>query len=119
MPPFPHPEEASGRFAGVVRVGLLTQTIDALAGIDAGDPAQRVFLCDRQGRLVARSDPSDHLELLGDDLRFVSSHLRPELAAALDRLRVQELASDEAERSERIVVVSIPFLVTYRALRNS
>jgi adenylate cyclase len=112
-------EDASGRFAGVVRVGLLTQTIDALSSADTGDPAQRVFLCDRQGRLVARSDPSDHLELMGDDLRFVSARPQPELSTALDRLRQRELANDEVERSERIVVAGVPFLVTYRALDNS
>jgi adenylate cyclase len=76
-------EDAAGRFAGVVRVGLLTGTIDSLPRIVSASGSQRVFLCDPQGRLVARLDPGDPIALVGDDLRITPTKAPPEIAAAL------------------------------------
>jgi adenylate cyclase len=111
-------EDAPGHFAGVVRVGLLTNTIDDLPRMDTSE-SQRVFLSDLQGHLVARSAPADTVEPIGDDLRVVAPRLRPEVAAALNGLRLHGLPGGRPERSERLIVDGSPFLVTYRAIENS
>jgi adenylate cyclase len=111
-------EDAPGHFAGVLRVGLLTRTIDELPLQDTRWP-QRVLLCDAEGRLVARLDPSDRLELMGNDLRVVSAHPPPEVAAALENPGLRQLSAAEPARSDRLLVGGAPFLVTFRALENS
>jgi adenylate cyclase len=76
-------EQRPGHFAGVLRIGLFARTIDALPhAADTSGPA-RIVLCDERGRLVARLDPSDRIDLFGDDLRIVPTRARPEIAAAL------------------------------------
>jgi hypothetical protein len=111
-------EDVPGHFVGVMRVGLLTQTIDNLPRIDTSE-SQRVFLCDLKGRLVARPDVVDAVQPVGDDLRVVSRRLPPETAAALESLRLLGLSEARPERSERLVVGGAPFLVTYRVLSTA
>jgi adenylate cyclase len=114
-------EDVPGHFAGVLRAGLLTQTIDSLPGLgklDAKDPS-RIFLCDPQGRLVARLDPGDRLEVVGNDLRFVSDRVAPQIAAALALPSLRDLSAGRPVRTGRIDVGGAGYLVTFRALGNS
>ena len=111
-------EQSPGQFVGVVRVGLLTQTIDALPSLDQAE-SQRVFLCDLGGRLVARLDPADRLEVVDDDLRVAPARAPPEIAAALESRGLRDLSPAHPEHSERLVVGGAAFLVTFRALENS
>src|SRR5262249_46255127 len=75
-------EDAPGHFAGVVRVGLLARTIDSLPRMPTND-VERVVLCDEQGRLVARLDPRDRLDVVGDDIRVFPERTPPEIESAL------------------------------------
>ena len=105
-------EDGRGHFAGVVRVGLLADTIDALPRMAHGDDprdAQRVILCDPAGRLVARLEAGDPIEVVKDDLRVAPRHMPPEIAAALAI----------APRSEPIEVEGTRYLVTFRKLQTS
>ncbi|MGA7124046.1 MAG: adenylate/guanylate cyclase domain-containing protein, partial [Polyangiaceae bacterium] len=111
-------EDAPGHFAGVLRVGLLTQRIDELPRL-VTNASQRVFLCDAEGRLVARLDPRDRLESVGDDLRVASEGVRPEVAAALSSPALRELSEERPERDARLVVGGATYLATFRALENS
>jgi adenylate cyclase len=114
-------EDTPGHFAGVLRAGLLTGTIDALPRLgeaDANDPS-RIFLSDPQGRLVARLNPRDRVEVVGDDLRIVSNDVAPQIAAALALPSLRGLSRDRPVRSEGIDVGGAHYLVTFRALQNS
>ncbi|MGA7118990.1 MAG: adenylate/guanylate cyclase domain-containing protein, partial [Polyangiaceae bacterium] len=111
-------EDVPGHFAGVLRVGLLTQRIDELPRL-VTNASQRVFLCDPEGRLVARLDPRDRLEPVGDDLRVASVGMRPEVAAALSSTALRELSEERPERDARLVVGGATYLATFRALENS
>jgi adenylate cyclase len=101
-------EDVPGHFAGVVRVGLLTRTIDSLPHLLSND-TERVILCDSEGRLVARLEPDDELAVMGDDLRVVSRHVPPEIEAALAH----------PGRSGTLQVGGTAYLVTFRPLVRS
>jgi adenylate cyclase len=111
-------EDPASHFAGVVRVGLLTDQIDALPRLETNG-SQRVFLCDTSGRLVARLAASDRLTLMGDDLRVAPDRIPPEVAAALSSPAVRELSEAEPERSVRLVLGRDAYLATFRMLDNS
>jgi adenylate cyclase len=100
--------DSAGRFVGVLRVGLLTRTIDALPRSWTRG-SERIILCDAEGRLVARLDPADRLELMGDDLRVVASNTPPDVAVALEH----------AGRSGAARVGGANYLVTFRELPHT
>jgi adenylate cyclase len=112
-----------GRFAGVVRVGLLTQTIDTLTrqamgdGV-AGDP-RRAFLCDAQGRLVTRLDPDDPPEQVGDVVRIATAHLPPSTERALASKAASAATRATPERSSALDVNGQRFLVTFHWLEST
>jgi adenylate cyclase len=114
-------DDASGRFAGVLRAGILMKTIDALPQLEtmgAKDPT-RVFLSDEKGRLVARLAPDDRLESVGDDLRIAPAHLPAPIGAALSLPSLRELSPSLPERSDRVEVAGKRYLVTFRRLQSS
>jgi len=113
-------EDSSGKFAGVLRVGLLADQLDAvtrvqLAPLGETDPL-RVFVCDRQGRLISRLKPSDRFEEDGDDLRVNASAIAPELQAALQS---PALKSMELSSSARFESAGEGYLATFQALEGS
>jgi adenylate cyclase len=112
---------APGRFAGVLRAGILTQTIDALPQLETMGPKDptRVFLCDDKGRLVAKLSPDDRLESVGDDLRIAPAHVPPPIAAALALPSLRELSPSQPKRSDGIEEAGRRYLVTFRRLQNS
>ena len=103
-------EDAPGHLAGVLRVGLLARTIDSIPALGANDVdpggPERVFLCDAQGRLLARLAPDDRIAVFGEDLRIVPARTPPEIAAALSG--PQESGTFDAAGEH--------WLVTFRAL---
>jgi adenylate cyclase len=101
-------EDATGRFAGVLRVGLLTRTIDSLPRLRSTE-TERAFLCDGAGRLVARLESDDRIEPVGNDLRVFPSRMPPEIQAALGRVG----------RSGPLRAGGVDYLVTFRPIRDS
>ncbi len=114
-------EDTPGHFSGVLRAGLLTQTIDALPQLERanGDDPVRVFLCDSLGRLVARLGPEDRLQAMGDDLRIAPWQVPPQIAAALALPSLRELWISTSKLSDRVEVGGTHYLVTFRTLENS
>ncbi len=114
--------DRAGRFVGVLRVSLLTRVIDratrARVGDDDDAEDHRIFLCDPSGRLVTRLDPSDRLQLFGDDLRFVASREPPEVAAALAQPLLGQMTPG-AEASGGFVTGGRRYLFTFRGLQSS
>ena len=79
--------DASDKFAGVIRVGLLAEQLDRAVQLKL-TPAQepdphRIFLADRDGRLITRGVGSDRAKVSGEDLRIAPADLAPEIASAL------------------------------------
>ena len=116
-------DDASGRPAGVVRVGLLAGTVDLIANMrvedgNARDP-HRVFLCDADGRLLTRLDPGDKLTTSGGDLRVAPARVAPEMARALASPLLRTVSLDHPLASEGFVAGGHRYLLTLRALENT
>jgi adenylate cyclase len=101
-------EDRPGHFVGVLRVGLLARTIDAIPRSHASD-FERVVLCDSDGRLVARLTPSDRLDLQGDDIRVTPARLPVDVQAALAH----------PGRSGPVSAAGVTYLVTFHPLQSS
>ncbi|HKC58455.1 MAG TPA: adenylate/guanylate cyclase domain-containing protein [Myxococcales bacterium] len=115
--------DGHGRFAGVVRAGLLTHAIDAITALRvddrvANDP-HRIFLADPAGHLVTRTDPVDPLEDIGDALRVSPRQLPEPLAAALASPVLKQAAEDGEERSSELSVGGERWLATFRPLQGT
>ncbi len=117
-------DDGNGRFVGVLRVGLLTSTIDESPRsierelVPEAGPNARVFLCDRGGRLVARPSGDDEIGEIGDDLRVVAGELGPTLEAALASPALEKVEHGEPS-SDLIVVGGERLRVTFRALEHT
>jgi adenylate cyclase len=116
-------EDAPGHFAGVLRAGLLTRTLDDLPKLgksSADDPAT-IFICDPGGRLITRLDPGDPLRVMGNDLRIAPANPGPVVSAALALPALREVSpqAEKQVRSDRVTVAGVPYLVTFRSLADS
>ena len=110
----------SGRFAGVVRVGLLTEQLDRavqlrLTPANEADP-HRIFLSDRAGRLVTRGVASDKVMLFGDDLRLAPTDLAPEVVRALSDPQLRSVDEETPVASGQFHYNGKEYLTTFRAL---
>jgi adenylate cyclase len=114
--------DARGDFAGVVRVGLLTEQIDRVTHVPVhegeGSDPHRVFLCDAQGRLLARLGSQDRLELSGDDLRFIPRDPPPEVTAALSLPALSHVEAGQ-DVTSNVVVGGHRYLATFRGLADT
>jgi adenylate cyclase len=112
-----------GGFLGVLRVGLLCSSVDALSRlrVDESDPndPHRVFLADGEGRLLSRLSPGDRLELDDDDLRVLPASLPRPIDAALAAPMLTELSEEVPERSGALEVDGERWLATFRALQGT
>ena len=94
--------DALGKFAGVVRVGLLAAQLDRAVQLrltaENEDDPHRVFLCDFQGRLITRGVSSDMVKLSGDDLRLAPADLAPEVESALADPKLRAVGEDTSRR---------------------
>jgi adenylate cyclase len=113
--------DLQGQFGGVIRVGLLTAKIDELPrmGMNTELGDAHVFLCDAQGRLVSRVDPSDSLALFGDDLRVSPKRLFPAVEAALSSAPLKEVNFSRPVRSGSFDIQGIRYLASFRHLANT
>jgi adenylate cyclase len=110
-------EDASGRFVGVVRVGLLTAGIDdRLRSESARQAPHRLFLCDAQGRLLSRVGPGDELREMGDDLRVATDTLDGAMRSALAQPAIAAAASSPNAQPAAFTADGRRWLATYRAL---
>jgi adenylate cyclase len=107
-------------FAGVLRVALLTQTVDAIANArDLIDPHHRVFIADDEGRLVSRLGPTDPIVESGEDLRVAPRRMPPEIARSLASSAVRELSEDAPTSAAQLSVGGLPYLLTTRLLPDT
>jgi adenylate cyclase len=112
--------DASGKFAGVVRVGLLTEQLDRavqlrLTSTNEDDP-HHIFLCDPEGRLITRGVSSDKITLKGDDLRLAPADLAPEVASALADPKLRAAGNNVPVVSGHFRRDGQEFLTTFRVL---
>lgn len=82
-------EDAPGRFAGVLRVGLGADSLDTIAKIkvrkDDPNDAHIVFLCDNHGQLITRLPDATFRRWQNEDgsTRWISTNLPPAVNQAL------------------------------------
>jgi len=74
-------EDAQGRFAGVLRVGLMKTQIDHAVQLHM--ESHQIFICDNEGRLITGFGSQDHIGVSRDDLRVVTANAPPMVARAL------------------------------------
>lgn len=116
--------DASGRFMGVLRVGIVTTELDALARptmdpLDPEDVERVALLATSSGgavNLVARVAPSDRRVTVGDDIRYVSDHPPPEMAALFASPLVRGLDVRHPNAAGSLDVAGAPWLATLREL---
>jgi adenylate cyclase len=113
-------EDASDKFAGVIRVGLLAEQLDRavqlkLTPAHIPDP-HRIFLADRDGRLITRGVSADRAKLSGEDLRIAPADLAPEIAGALADPKLRAVDEDTPVRSGSLRHNAEEFLTTFRIL---
>lgn len=118
-------DDGVGRFAGVVRVGLLTTDIDAATRVrveesNPNDPHRIALLSvsssRSSARLVARSSPEDRLAVFDDELRFVPVHPSAELRALLDSDLVRKLDFEHPNAKGTLLADGKPYLATLKEL---
>jgi adenylate cyclase len=113
-------EDGSDKFAGVIRVGLLAEKLDRAVQLKltpAREPdPHRIFLSDRDGRLITRGVSTDRVKLSGEDLRIAPSDLAPEIARALADPKLRAVDEDEPVRSGVFRHDGQEFLTTFRLL---
>jgi adenylate cyclase len=116
-------DDADGKFLGVLRVGLVTNELDAIAHAQAspGEPeeVQRVALlatAPKRGtpRLVARVDPSDEMVSVDGEIRVASLRMPPEIRALLASPIVKGLDRKHPNASGSLMVDKNPWLATLR-----
>jgi adenylate cyclase len=117
------------RFLAVIRVGLLTTDLDAIARARmddrvSDDPHRIALLAvpsagDGVARLVARVGPSDHVEEFGDDLRIVPVSPPPAIAALLQSSLVRGLDMEHPNASGALSAEGQTYLATLRELSRA
>jgi adenylate cyclase len=110
-----------GGFAGVVRFGLRTEAVNRIVAEEGEEASpQRLFLCDEQGRLVARMGSDDALvEQEDTSLRLEPRRLSPEVALALHRPEIGGLSAESPDGAARFRVEGRDFLASFRLLAGS
>jgi class 3 adenylate cyclase len=112
--------DASDKFAGVIRVGLLAEQLDRVVQLKhtpAKEPdPHRIFLSDRDGRLITRGVGSDRAKLSGEDLRIAPVDLAPEIARALAEPKLRNVDENMPVVSGNFRHNREEFLTTFRTL---
>ncbi|HEY2512461.1 MAG TPA: adenylate/guanylate cyclase domain-containing protein, partial [Polyangiaceae bacterium] len=115
--------DGAGRFLGVLRVGLLSTTIDAVTRlkVDDGDPndPHRVFLAYATGELVTRLSPDDPIVVVHDALRVVPAHPPPAIAAALASPALRSITPEHTEASTPLDVNGERWLASFYRLPDA
>jgi len=108
-----HDRDGGKRFLGVLRAGILSESLDRIGTQPVADH-HRVFLCDDRGRLITKVNPGDHYATLdGDgtpdpdgDVRVLASVLPPEMTETL------KLAHDGIVGGRRIALAGVGYYAT-------
>ena len=116
--------DAAEKFAGVLRVGLLTRQLDdAIKSVEivaSGSPdPHRVFICDADGRLITRLSPDDELVEDHDDLRVAPARLPGEVKVALHMPQLRGVPASAPVVSGNVRSGEEDFLTTFRALTGT
>jgi adenylate cyclase len=112
--------DASGKFAGVIRVGLLAELLDRAVQLKLTtgkepDP-HHIFLSDRDGQLITRGFGSDRAKVSGEDLRIAPADLAPEIARALAEPKLRAVGENMPVVSGHFRHNGREFLTTFRSL---
>jgi adenylate cyclase len=118
--------DGAGTLLGVLRVGLVTNELDAIASVQSApgevEDVQRIALlatAPKRGtpRLVARLDPTDRMASTEDDeIRVVADRLPPEVRDLLRSPIVADLDSAHPNASGSLIVDGEPWLATLREI---
>jgi adenylate cyclase len=113
-------EDASGHFAGVLRVGLFKSEIDGavrqnITGVMKGDPPL-IFLCDSQGRLITGWGSRDQVTTSGDDLRIAPSDVPAAVERALEVRALKNVDEGQPGVATSFRFENSDYLCTFRFL---
>ena len=105
-------------FVGVLRAGIVSDTIDRLGAARPPDDPHQLFICDYAGRLVTRLAPTDPYLIVAEDgkpnpdgdLRVVPATIPAPVAAAL------AFARQGGRGGKRMMVGETPHLLTLAPL---
>jgi adenylate cyclase len=114
---------AANHFAGVIRVGLLAEQLDRAVRLkltpgEQPDP-HRIFLSDREGRLITRGVDSDKPEVSGEDIRIDPANLPTEITAALASSALRQVGESKPVISGHFRSGGQEFLTTFRILPDT
>ena len=115
--------DGSGGFLGVLRVALLSSTIDAITQLkvddgEANDP-HKVFLAYATGELVTRLSPEDPIVVVHDNLRVVPAHPAPAIAAALASPALHSITKEHTEANTPLDVNGERWLASFYRVPDS
>ena len=121
--------DASGQILGVLRVAMLTTDLDAISHLkvessDPNDPHRIALLAvsmsaGHDARLVARLEPEDRVQVVGDDLRILPTHPPAEMAALLESPLVHGLDPKHPNRGGVVWANGRRYLATLRELSGA
>ena len=118
-------EDREGHFLGVIRVGIITDELDAIAKAQTSpaddEDVQRVALLATTAtrgtpRLVARLDPTDRMVAADGEIRVASDHPPPEIRELLRSPIVNDLDRAHPDAAGSLVVDGVPWLATLREI---
>jgi adenylate cyclase len=113
-------ESPPGKFAGVLRIGLFKDRIDAaIAMPKAVDvSSESIFLCDDEGRLIAIPGSKGYVEI-DDDLRIPAEDAPPQVQEALRRPRLASVDADHPSADDQFTSAGTVYLCTFRSLPHT
>jgi adenylate cyclase len=115
--------DPDGDFLGVLRVGLLARQLDEAMRLTLAAPGKtdphRIFLCDKEGRLITRITPEDRIVEMGIDLRVSFATLPSEIKTALADPRIRNLTAETPAFSGQFNSGGEEYLSTFRALEGT
>ena len=119
-------DDAEGRFAGVIRIGLLDEQVTRAIryDIDTANSPQanpyRIFLCDNAGGLITGFNSGDQIIADSDgDLRVVPKDLPPEVAVALRQPSLRNIDADHPASATHFQIGSKTYLCTFLAIASA
>ncbi len=118
-------DDAGGRFAGVIRIGLLNEQVTRAIRYDIGaansrqESPYRIFLCDNAGGLITGFNSGDRIVADSDgDLRVVPKDLPPEVAVALQQSSLRDIDADHPTAATHFRIGSMTYLCTFLAISS-
>ena len=110
-------EDTQGRFAGVLRVGLMKTQIDR--AIPPNMEPHQIFICDNQGRLITGLGKQDHIADSGYDLRIVTADAHPMVMRALQEPALKRIDADHPLAATSFRMDDKIYLCTFSYLKGT